>query len=85
MVGFTREFFDEYHKVHRRSSPHYHQRQTLYELWHHLNVRPEIPQGKSHADEQHTLMFGGSYKSGALRMMKELNAWAEEQEPPKGQ
>jgi hypothetical protein len=48
-------------------------------------VRPEIPQGKSHADEQHTLTFGGSYKSGALRMMKELNAWAEEQEQAKDQ
>lgn len=32
------------------------------------------------ADVQHTLMFGGSYKSGSLRMMKQLNSWAEGQE-----
>jgi protein-ribulosamine 3-kinase len=36
--GFTKDFFDEYHKIHPRSSPYYEERQTLYELWHHLNV-----------------------------------------------
>jgi hypothetical protein len=25
-------------------------------------------------------MFGGSYKSGSMRMMKQLNNWAEGQE-----
>lgn len=38
-IGFSHEFYDEYHKVHPRSSPYYDQRQKLYELYHHLNVR----------------------------------------------
>lgn len=38
MIGFTKDFFDEYHKIHPRSEPHYEERQVLYELWHHLNV-----------------------------------------------
>lgn len=37
--GFGPEFFDEYHKIHPRSEPHYEQRIKLYELYHHLNVR----------------------------------------------
>lgn len=38
-LGFSHEFYDEYHKVHPRSSPYYDERQKLYELYHHLNVR----------------------------------------------
>ncbi|KAK8849398.1 hypothetical protein IAR55_004730 [Kwoniella newhampshirensis] len=60
--GFSAEFYDEYHKIHPKSQPHYDERQKLYELYHHLN---------------HTLMFGGGYKSGALSMMKSLVSWAE--------
>lgn len=41
-IGFSHEFYDEYHKVHRRSSPYYDERQKLYELYHHLNVRPSF-------------------------------------------
>ncbi|OWT39191.1 fructosamine kinase [Cryptococcus neoformans Bt1] len=37
--GFSYEFYDEYHQVHPRSSPYYDERQKLYELYHHLNVR----------------------------------------------
>jgi len=43
MVGFTKDFFDEYHKIHPRSEPHYEERQVLYELWHHLNVSSSGP------------------------------------------
>jgi len=80
MVGFTKDFFDEYHKIHPRSEPHYEERQVLYELWHHLNVGCCGPVRWCGADGQHTLMFGGSYKSGSMRMMKQLNSWAEGQE-----
>lgn len=84
-TGFTADFFDEYHKVHPRSTPHYDQRQKLYELWHHLNVRDlQGVAERQLADGQHTLMFGGSYKGGSLRMMKDLNAWAEGQDLPSG-
>lgn len=38
-IGFSYEFYDEYHQVHPRSSPYYDERQKLYELYHHLNVR----------------------------------------------
>ncbi|WVQ75264.1 hypothetical protein IAR50_004877 [Cryptococcus sp. DSM 104548] len=62
--GFNAEFYDEYHKVHPRSEPHYDERQKLYELYHHLN---------------HTFMFGGAYSSGAARMMKDLINWADRQ------
>lgn len=41
--GFSAAFFDEYHKHHPRSGPYYDQRQKLYELYHHLNVRLSIP------------------------------------------
>lgn len=60
--GFSYEFYDEYHQVHPRSSPYYDERQKLYELYHHLN---------------HTYMFGGSYKHGAMGIMRSLIAWAE--------
>ena len=38
VAGFSSAFFDEYHKHRPRSSPHYDERQKLYELYHHLNV-----------------------------------------------
>ncbi|WVQ96383.1 hypothetical protein IAU59_003488 [Kwoniella sp. CBS 9459] len=60
--GFSQDFYEAYHAVHPRSEPHYNERQKLYELYHHLN---------------HTLMFGGSYKSGALGIMRSLTQWAE--------
>ncbi|CAD6885822.1 unnamed protein product [Tilletia controversa] len=55
--GFTSDFYDAYHKVLPRSEPHYEERLRLYELYHHLN---------------HALMFGGSYKSGAVSIMEGL-------------
>ncbi|KAJ9120202.1 hypothetical protein QFC22_003102 [Naganishia vaughanmartiniae] len=63
--GFTSDFYDAYHEVHPKSQSYYAERQQLYELYHHLN---------------HTLMFGGGYKSGALGIMKTLNTWAESQD-----
>ncbi|OCF39228.1 fructosamine kinase [Kwoniella heveanensis CBS 569] len=62
--GFSQDFYEAYHAIHPKSQPHYDQRQKLYELYHHLN---------------HTLMFGGSYKSGALGIMRSLTQWAESQ------
>ncbi|ODO00564.1 fructosamine kinase [Cryptococcus wingfieldii CBS 7118] len=62
--GFTPEFYEEYHKIHPRSSPNYDERQKLYELYHHLN---------------HTFMFGGAYRSGTERIMRDLIAWADKQ------
>ncbi|KLT39150.1 Ketosamine-3-kinase [Cutaneotrichosporon oleaginosum] len=63
--GFSQAFYDAYHAVHPRSTPHYEQRIRLYELYHHLN---------------HALMFGGGYTGGALRIMDELADWAEAQQ-----
>ncbi|WWC93119.1 uncharacterized protein L201_008086 [Kwoniella dendrophila CBS 6074] len=63
--GFTNDFYEAYHKVHPKSKPYYDERQKLYELYHHLN---------------HTLMFGGSYKSGSLSIMRSLNEWAKDKE-----
>lgn len=40
--GFQDAFYDAYHEVHPRSEPFYAERQRLYELYHHLNVRGEI-------------------------------------------
>lgn len=81
MSGFTREFYDEYHKHHPRSTPFYEERQQLYELYHHLNVSlplssilPPLIVG---ADVKHALMFGGGYKSGALGIMRSLTSWAD--------
>ncbi|WRT69381.1 uncharacterized protein IL334_006365 [Kwoniella shivajii] len=59
--GFSKDFYDAYHAIHPKSQPYHDQRQKLYELYHHLN---------------HTLMFGGGYKSGALSIMRSLNTWA---------
>ncbi|WWC65564.1 uncharacterized protein I303_108182 [Kwoniella dejecticola CBS 10117] len=63
--GFSKDFYEAYHAIHPRSQPYYDERQKLYELYHHLN---------------HTLMFGGSYKSGTLSIMRSLNAWADDQD-----
>ncbi|WWC95253.1 hypothetical protein V866_002112 [Kwoniella sp. B9012] len=63
--GFSKDFYDAYHAIHPKSQPHYDERQKLYELYHHLN---------------HTLMFGGSYKSGSLAIMRSLNDWAKDKE-----
>ncbi|WVW86582.1 hypothetical protein I302_108632 [Kwoniella bestiolae CBS 10118] len=63
--GFSKDFYDAYHSIHPKSQPYYDERQKLYELYHHLN---------------HTLMFGGSYKSGSLSIMRSLNNWAKDKE-----
>ncbi|PWY98188.1 hypothetical protein BCV70DRAFT_233135 [Testicularia cyperi] len=60
--GFTADFFDAYHKVLPKFEPHYDQRIQLYELYHHLN---------------HALMFGGSYRGGAISMMRSLVQYAD--------
>ncbi|WWC73403.1 uncharacterized protein I206_107370 [Kwoniella pini CBS 10737] len=65
--GFTKDFYDSYHSIHPKSKPYYEERQKLYELYHHLN---------------HTLMFGGGYKSGTLSIMRNLNDWAKDKEIP---
>ena len=57
-----------YHRVLPKSSGPYEQRLQLYEAFHHLN---------------HALMFGGSYKSSALRLLNEVADWADGQ-PPRG-
>ncbi|KAI9603908.1 hypothetical protein KEM48_003884 [Puccinia striiformis f. sp. tritici PST-130] len=55
--GRTETFFEEYYRHRPGSEPHHEERIRLYELYHHLN---------------HTLMFGGSYRHGAIRIMNEL-------------
>ncbi|KAA1072256.1 hypothetical protein PGT21_031205 [Puccinia graminis f. sp. tritici] len=55
--GRTNAFFEEYHKHRHRSEPHHEERIRLYELYHHLN---------------HTLIFGGGYRHGAIKIMNEL-------------
>ncbi|KAI8458346.1 Fructosamine/Ketosamine-3-kinase [Phakopsora pachyrhizi] len=55
--GRSEIFFNEYHKRLPKSQPHHEQRIKLYELYHHLN---------------HTLIFGGGYKSGSTRIMNQL-------------
>lgn len=86
LSGFSKDFYDAYHEVHPKSEPFYEKRQQLYELYHHLNVclsvkTPCSARGltKHRAGTQHTLMFGGGYRSGALGIMKRLEAWAESQ------
>ncbi|GAA5905824.1 hypothetical protein JCM6882_000470 [Rhodosporidiobolus microsporus] len=63
--GFSPAFYKRYHELVPKTEPveEYEQRQKLYELYHHLN---------------HTLMFGGSYKSGAVGLMQGLLRWADE-------
>ncbi|EPQ30104.1 uncharacterized protein PFL1_02221 [Pseudozyma flocculosa PF-1] len=60
--GFTNDFFEAYHAVLPRCQPYYDERIKLYELYHHLN---------------HALMFGGSYRGGAVSIMKSLVSFAE--------
>ncbi|KPV75113.1 uncharacterized protein RHOBADRAFT_53143 [Rhodotorula graminis WP1] len=64
--GFAPAFYETYHSLVPRSEPveQYEQRLQLYEAYHHLN---------------HMLMFGRSYKSGAVRLLEALVRWAEEQ------
>jgi len=61
---FDDSFYKEYYATLPRSQPHHEQRMKLYELYHHLN---------------HYLMFGGSYASGALRIMQSLLSWVDEE------
>ncbi|CEH14117.1 Predicted kinase [Ceraceosorus bombacis] len=62
--GFSSAFFRGYHDVIPKLQPHYEERQKAYELYHHLN---------------HALMFGGSYKSGATSIMRDLLRWGKSQ------
>lgn len=57
--GFGNDFFTEYHKLCPKTEPasEYADRVELYELYHHLN---------------HYALFGGGYRSGAMRIMKSL-------------
>lgn len=57
--GFGKGFFDEYHKICPKTDPvdEYEDRVRLYELYHHMN---------------HYCIFGGSYRSGAVSIMKSL-------------
>ncbi|UZJ54342.1 hypothetical protein CBS101457_003662 [Exobasidium rhododendri] len=61
--GYGNDFFSAYHQVIPKAQPHYNERQEMYEAYHHLN---------------HFVMFGGSYRAGAVRIFKRLIAWAEE-------
>nr|ODN95382.1 fructosamine kinase [Cryptococcus depauperatus CBS 7855] len=100
-LGFSQEFYDEYHQIHPRSEPYYQERQKLYELYHHLNVsclihpllQVDVAQrmlqksmscgtiysGTAHYYVQHTHLFGGSYQSGTVHLMRGLIDWAERQ------
>ncbi|KAG0653580.1 hypothetical protein C6P46_002472 [Rhodotorula mucilaginosa] len=62
--GFSPAFFQRYHQLVPRSEPReeYEQRVQLYEAYHHLN---------------HALLFGGSYKSGAVSLLRGLLSWAD--------
>ncbi|KAK4053281.1 hypothetical protein OIO90_003893 [Microbotryomycetes sp. JL221] len=64
--GFSKAFYDSYHEGRPKHEPiqEYELRQQLYELYHHLN---------------HMLMFGNSYKAGALRLIDLLFEWHESQ------
>lgn len=57
--GFGSGFFKEYHNLVPKTEPkvEYEDRVELYELYHHLN---------------HYALFGGSYRSGAIRIMDGL-------------
>lgn len=56
-IGFSYEFYDEYHLVHPRSSPYYDERQKLYELYHHLNVRFYVLHTVHAANPSNHLLF----------------------------
>ncbi|GAA5882294.1 hypothetical protein JCM3774_003362 [Rhodotorula dairenensis] len=62
--GFTPAFFQRYHELIPKAAPQdeYEQRLQLYEVYHHLN---------------HALMFGGSYKGGAVSLLRGLISWAD--------
>ncbi|KAH7040446.1 fructosamine kinase [Microdochium trichocladiopsis] len=57
--GFSSAFWDEYLRYVPKAEPvaEWEDRRSLYELYHHLN---------------HWAMFGGSYRSGAMSIMKRL-------------
>ena len=57
--GFGGSFFKEYHSIVPKTEPveEYEDRVSLYESYHHLN---------------HNAIFGGSYKSGAMGILKRL-------------
>lgn len=57
--GFGQSFLQEYHELCPKTEPtdEYEDRVKLYELYHHLN---------------HYALFGGSYRSGAVNIMKSL-------------
>ncbi|KIW79274.1 hypothetical protein Z517_05886 [Fonsecaea pedrosoi CBS 271.37] len=57
--GFPSSFWDEYHKLVPKTEPvsEYKDRVSLYESYHHLN---------------HYAIFGGSYRSGAMGILKKL-------------
>ncbi|KAG5302483.1 phosphotransferase enzyme family protein [Histoplasma capsulatum G186AR] len=57
--GFGGGFLEEYHHLCPKTQPveEYNDRISLYELYHHLN---------------HYALFGGSYRSGAIRIMEML-------------
>ncbi|CAI6336914.1 unnamed protein product [Periconia digitata] len=59
--GFGGSFLKEYHELCPKTEPvdEYEDRVALYELYHHLN---------------HYAMFGGSYRSGAMSIMRKLVA-----------
>lgn len=59
--GFSSNFWKEYHSIVPKSDPveEYDDRVALYESYHHLN---------------HYAIFGGSYRSGAMRILKRLLA-----------
>ncbi|GJN88892.1 hypothetical protein Rhopal_001863-T1 [Rhodotorula paludigena] len=63
--GFSPAFYEAYHARVPKTEPvdEYEQRLQLYEAYHHLN---------------HTLMFGGSYKSGAKGLLGGLLRWADD-------
>jgi len=59
--GFGAATMKEYHELCPKTEPvrEYEDRISLYELYHHLN---------------HTAMFGGGYRSGAMAIMRKLIA-----------
>ncbi|GAA95186.1 uncharacterized protein L969DRAFT_57404 [Mixia osmundae IAM 14324] len=62
--GFGQSFFDKYHSILPKSQPYYEERMKLYEVYHHIN---------------HYVLFGSSYKTGAIRLLQDLLDWADTQ------
>jgi len=62
--GRSGAFFEEYYRHRPKSEPHHAERIRLYELYHHLN---------------HTLIFGGGYRHGAIKIMNELICFVKKQ------